>query len=85
MDDGCGSALPKLVPLFNVVEGKSIPACKVILRAGRNWKGIGNAWDDCLCWGCQSGVMVTSTPDVWQSLPLTYCPKVSALWTREAA
>eukprot|EP00983_Pelagomonas_calceolata_P014861 471428-Pelagomonas_calceolata.AAC.1 len=45
--DGCGSALPELVPLFNGVKGRSIPACKDILRAGRDWKGIGNAWDDC--------------------------------------
>eukprot|EP00983_Pelagomonas_calceolata_P052666 1142943-Pelagomonas_calceolata.AAC.2 len=39
--DGCGSALPELVPLFDGVKGgvKSIPACKVILRAGRDWKG----------------------------------------------
>eukprot|EP00983_Pelagomonas_calceolata_P121767 1160830-Pelagomonas_calceolata.AAC.3 len=41
--DSCCSALPELVPLFSGVKGKSIPACKVILRAGCDWKGIGNA------------------------------------------
>eukprot|EP00983_Pelagomonas_calceolata_P031503 987787-Pelagomonas_calceolata.AAC.1 len=46
LQDGCGSAMPELVPLFDGVKGKSVAACKVILRAGRDWKGIDNTWDD---------------------------------------
>eukprot|EP00983_Pelagomonas_calceolata_P048017 1140883-Pelagomonas_calceolata.AAC.2 len=61
--NGCGSALPELVPFFNGGKGKSIPACKVILRAGCDRKGIGNAGNYIhLIWGVQSSVMVTSTP-----------------------
>eukprot|EP00983_Pelagomonas_calceolata_P127362 1161395-Pelagomonas_calceolata.AAC.2 len=52
LQDCCGSTLPELAPLFNGDKDKSIPAFKVILRAGCDRKGIGNAGND----GCMNNI-----------------------------